>query len=278
MKKNNEKILKSSLTTLLHRFSGTDIISGLKEEYQIAPSQVSVSSIDDNTVLKKARINEKTLERAMSTISEKGIASPVLIFKHKERYQVLYPRIVLIAAKKLKLDYIPCVLISIPEDEMLVFLAYSLNATKNSSIIELSLILNRLLNKYHYKQVEIASLMNQSRSQINNIMRLTRLPDIVLNDITNNNLSFGHARALVGLKESEQIMMVEKVKTEHLSVRELENYLYAKKKHEPFTEKEKKLSKKYQAKVNLTPNKVTFTFNNPKEREKFIQKLEDKEI
>ena len=273
MKKDDNKILKASLSTLLHRFSGTDIVSGLEQQYQIAPTQVSLNAIRDNGVISKARISEEQLKAVMKTVSEKGISSPLFIFRTKDAYEILYPRIVYIAAKKLKLDYVPCALIVIPEDEMLVFLAYTLMNSKRSNIIELSLVLNRLQKKFHYKQVEIAMMMEQSRSQITNIMRLIKLPDYVCNDISNNKLSFGHARALVKVKEEEIPELLELIYRDNLSVRQLEKLLYERSHNITLGNKENKISKKYGCDATISHNRISLTFDKEEDLEKFIKHI-----
>ena len=172
-KDNSSKILRSSLSTLMKRFSSTDIISSLEKEYSSStPGYIRVGLIDDNPILKKARINEQQLEIIINQVKEKGIASPLLVIGREDRYEILYPRIYYIAALKLKLETIPCSIVKIEEEDMLVFLAKRLEEDKNSNIVEMSLILNRLQKRYHFTQSEIAEMMQQSRSQITNITRL----------------------------------------------------------------------------------------------------------
>lgn len=272
-KDNNEKILRSSLSTLLKRFSSTDLITTLDKEYNSSFGKMSLSLVDDNKVLKKARINEKKLEQMMNTITEKGIASPVLVVEKEGRYEVIYPRIVYVASLKLKLESIPCSILNMEEEDILVFLASQIRDSKGGNIVELSLVLNRLQKKYKYKQKEIASIMNQSRSQITNIMRLIKMPDWILRDISNDKLSFGHARALSALNEEELNEIVPQIYESNLSVRKVENLIYEKTHKTPLENEQSKLSNKYHCNVDVSPRKVTFTFASDKERKEFIKKI-----
>ena len=272
-KDNNDKILRNSLSTLLKRFSSTDLISSLDKEFNESSGRTPLSLIDDNKVLKKARINENHLENVVNTIKEKSIASPIMVIQREDRYEVVYPRIVYIAARKLKLDSVPTTVLNMEEQEILVFLATLLKDTKNANIIELSLILNRLQKKFKYKQKDIAVMMNQSRSQITNIMRLIKMPEWVLRDIANDKLSFGHARALVGLTEEELNDIIPMVYEKNLSVRDLEKLIFELNHSSILDEQEKLIKEIYHCETSVSPRKITLTFNSEEEKELFIKKI-----
>ena len=271
---NNEKLLRSSLSTLLKRFSNTDLISSLDKQYNsTTPGYIHIAQIDDNHVLKKARINENRLEEVMAKMSEKGVDTPLFIITNEDRYEVVYPRIVYIAAKKMNWDCLPCTVIDISEEDMLVFLATRLRDTKGSNIIELSLILNHLQKKYKYRQKEIASLMNQSRSQITNIMRLMKMPSWVLKDIANEKLSFGHARAISTLDNEEIEKMVNRIYEENLSVREVEKIIH-RMKNEDEEDYSLLFSDKYQAQARILKKQIILKFESEEKKEEFIKQLE----
>lgn len=271
---NNEKLLRSSLSTLLKRFSNTDLISSLDKQYNsTTPGYVHIADIDDNHIIKKARINEKKLEEVMNKMSEKGVDTPLFVISNGDRYEVVYPRIVYIAAKKMNWDCLPCTVIDINEEDLLVFLATRLRDTKGSNIIELSLILNHLQKRYKYRQKEIASLMNQSRSQITNIMRLNKMPASILKDIANEKLSFGHARAISTLNDEEMMNMVKRIYEENLSVREVEKIIH-KMKNQDEEDKSPIFQDKYHAKARILKKQIILKFDNEQDKEEFIKQLE----
>ncbi len=273
-KDNSDKIIKSSLSTLLKRFSNTDVISTLSKEYNVtSPSMIPLNKIMDNSILKKARLNEKQLSEVMSIIKDKGFSSPLYIIKKDDNFETLYPRIVYIAARKLKLESIPCVLLDMSEEDALMFLAAKLQEKKDSSIIEMSLIFNKIQKKLKYEQKDIASAMHLSRSQVTNIIRLIRMPENILLDVAEGKLSFGHVRALSTLKEEQINQIVDKIYENHLSVREVEKMVYEIKHQTTFQKEEDKLNKKYHCKVSSLPKKITFSFANEEEKNKFINKI-----
>lgn len=271
---NNDKILKSSLSTLLKRFSNTDIVTSLEKEYSTSNrGMIPLSLIDDNSTIKKARINENRLDITINTIKEKGINSPLLVVQKGDRYEAIYPRVLFIACKKLKLNNINCSVLNIPEKDSLLFLANRLKEDKNSNIVEMSLILNKLTSRFKFKQTEIAELMQQSRSQITNIIRLIKMPDYVLKDISNNKLTFGHARAISSLKNEQIEKILPQIYEEHLSVRQVENLVYSLLNNSCLLDEKDRIEKKYKCKTMVCPKHVTFTFKDESERQKFINLL-----
>ena len=275
MKKDNKPILKRSLSTLLKRFSNTDIVGTMEKDYsESVMRQIKLSSIEDNHVLKKARINENVLTNAMNVISNKGLNTPIFVVYVDDHYEVVLPRLDYIAAKKLNLEDVPITLLNIDEEEMLLMLASYLINQKQSSIVELSLVLNRMQKKYHYTQKDIASFMHQSRSQITNIMRLKKMPQSILNDLANDKLSFGHARAISTLDNEKMMEIVNLIYERNLSVRETEKIVYELKHNVSFENEESLLNKKLNCRSNVSPLRVTLVFDDEEKQKEFFKKIE----
>lgn len=273
-KDDSSRILKSNLSTLLKRFSSTDVITTLEKEYSESISgQIKLSLIDDNHVLKRAKVKKSKILGAMESLKEKGFATPLLIVYSDDRYEIVISREFYKAAKRLKYDTVPCSILNISEEEMLLFLATRNRDDKSSSVIEMSLLLNKLVKKYRYSQKDIALIIHQSRSQITNIIRLIKMPNFVLDDITDGKLSFGHARALAKLDENEMSKMLDKIYKHNLSVRDVERLVYESRHPNILSKCEKTLSKKYRANLSIINKKVTFSFANKKDRNKFLSSL-----
>ena len=258
----------------MKRFSGTDLISNLSSEKPLpSPGQVPINNIKDNSVLRKARINDAFLNKVTSMVKEKGFASPIYVVKRDDYYEVIYPRFLYKAAKKAKIETIPCVLMDISDEDILLYLASRLLQDKNGNIVEMSLLFNKIKKQMKYSQKEIASAMGLSRSQVTNIMRLIDMPEQILDDVVDGKLSFGHVRAISTLEEPQMTSLVQRIYEEHLSVHDVEKIVYELKHHVDFKDNEKKLEKNYQCEVVSSPKRLSFIFNNEEEKEKFIDSL-----
>lgn len=276
MKKNNEdKILKSSLSTLLKRFSTTtDIVGHIEKEYSESVSgQIKLSLIDDNHVLKKARINEVKLNKMIDNLTKKGITSPLFVVAKDERYEVVHPRIVFIAAKKLNLEYVPITVLNVDELEMLLTISSILRESKSRNIVEMSYVFHRLQKKYKYTQKEIAEMMNMSRSAVTNIVRLHNLPSSILKDLSNDLISFGHVRAISTLTEEEMLYYEQEILDKKLSVRDIEKIIYEKKRNINLKDVEESINKVNKCKSKILNKRITLTFEKEEDLDSFISKI-----
>ena len=81
-----------------------------------------------------------------------------------------------------------------------------------------------LMTQYSLTQEEVASKVGKSRSAIANTMRLLDLPEEVLEMLQAQDISAGHARALLGLKDKDAIIdTAHKILIRSLSVRDTED-------------------------------------------------------
>jgi ParB family chromosome partitioning protein len=79
------------------------------------------------------------------------------------------------------------------------------------------------LSRYGGTQEELASRLGLDRSTVSNLIRLLELPDAVLDAVRTNEISQGHARALLGLPDPEsRIDAYRRIVADHLSVRQTE--------------------------------------------------------
>lgn len=274
-KENNDKILKSSLSTLLKRFSNTDVVGNIEKEYRAAyQGQLSLSFIDDNHIYKNIKINRERLKKEIDKLSSHRLASPLIVRSTDEgRYEIIYPRLTYYACLSLQLETANCYVVDINEEEMLLLMASQIKNDKDANVVELSFILNRLVKKYHFAQKDLANLMNLSRSQITNIMRLKNLPTRLLSELINGKISFGHVRAMMTLSESEMDLLLEKIYENNLSVRDVEKMIYMEKNDVDYTNVEQNINKKYNCSTNIASNRITIRFDDSKSFQKFLKKI-----
>ena len=269
-----DKILKSSLSTLLKRFSKTDVISSLSNERNVASIKlIPMESLRDNSILKRARINENLLEKRKQSLIEHPNTYTLVVHKKNDYYEVLYPRLDLIAGLKLKLPSMPCYVVDYSEEEIPLYLASVLLQNKDSNIVEMSLLFNTIKSKLKYSQKEIAQAMNLSRSQVTNIMRLIDMPKEILNDVIEGKMSFGHVRAISTLNEEEMRDVVEQIYAKNLSVHDVELLVYSMKHQDHTFDKTKEIEKMYGCTVKGSPNKISISFKNKDDKDKFINEL-----
>ena len=109
----------------------------------------------------------------------------------------------------------------------------------------------RLLDEFHLKQEDVAKSVSKSRSAITNSMRLLKLDERVQNMVAGEELSAGHARALLSISDVEkQYELAQKIVEKGLSVREVEALL------------KKKPAKEEKAETNTAEELIYRNFEN----------------
>ena len=268
-----DKILKSSLSTLLKRFSNTDIISDLSKEYSLnASNVVPLDRLKDNHILENVRVSESSISKSILILNERRRLSSLFVKKNENDFEVIYPRSLYKAAKRIGLESISAFILDIDDEDMLFFLANRLLEDKDANIIEMAVVFNRIKEDYNYTQKEIASAINLSRSQVTNIVRLIKMPKDILNDMADGKLSFGHVRAISTLNDKGKHDVVEAIYKDGLSVHEVEKIVFNLKHHINKNKYEDKVSAKFKCKVSSTTKQVTLSFDSEKDKQEFLRK------
>ena len=91
---------------------------------------------------------------------------------------------------------------------------------ENLSAIEEAEGFNRLINEFSHTHEALSQKVGKSRSYITNTLRLLSLPAAIQEMVKNNTLTAGHARALIGLENAEDV--AQKIISRGLTVRQTE--------------------------------------------------------
>jgi len=164
------------------------------------------------------------LDELAASIREKGIIQPLVVRKMSEHYELVAGERRWRAAQKAGLHEVPVVIQDISDDAALEIALIENIQREDLNAIEQAEAFHSLIEKFHLSQEEMAKRVGKDRSTVTNSLRLLKLPLEIKNDILEDRLSMGHARALLALESHE---LMEKAREEilrrHLSVRETEN-------------------------------------------------------
>ena len=224
--KDKSIISSSSLSDLIEKFSQENIIAVMEKEYASAPAKlIPTSSIADTAVISSVPIKESTLDFFADTLQEKGFYNPLVVHSHGEGYELILGRKRFLAAKKIGIVSLPCVVVEVEEEEELLMLLADNRDMKDCSVVQIALVYQALAKKFGYTQQTLASLSHLSRPQVTNILRILKLPQPILDEISLGTLSYGHGKVLAGLEEKQIESVVRKIHEEKLSVAETERYV-----------------------------------------------------
>lgn len=273
----DKKIIKSSLTDLVKKFSKNDVIAEMEKEYlSVAAKRIPLSLIDDNAFVKKVLFPSETISRFAEGIGEKGLYNPLLVRPKGAHYELILGRKRYFGAKKAGLRDVPCVIREAGDEETLLTLLADTRDQREGNVVEMALLYSALSTRFKYSQATLANLSHQSRSQVTNIMRLLKLPEGVLSEISQGTLSYGHARAIASLSQDEIEDIVFKIHENELSVRETEELAkeYSSSLASPLPSLTADLKKVSKAKNVINKRKsLVFEFDSEEEKDAFIERM-----
>ncbi|WP_337019432.1 ParB/RepB/Spo0J family partition protein, partial [Oceanobacillus massiliensis] len=130
------------------------------------------------------------------------------------------------AAKEAGLEIIPVIVKDLSDEKMMEIALLENLQREDLTPIEEAHAYANLMTELKITQEDLSKRLGKSRSHIANIVRLLSLPDQVVAYINNGELSMGHGRALLGLKDKESLLpFVNKIRQEKLNVRQVEKLI-----------------------------------------------------
>jgi ParB family chromosome partitioning protein len=184
---------------------------------------LNVYEIDDNPFQPRRDFSEPEIASLAESLKEHDMLQPILVRRIGERYQLISGERRLRAAIRAGWSTVPA-RIRQADDRLVAELAIVENLQrKDLNPVEKALSFKRYLDEHKCTQDDLAQRLKIDRSTIANLMRLLELPQQLLDSIRKGEVSAGHARALLPLgDETEQIAFAQRIRSEGLSVRDVE--------------------------------------------------------
>ena len=216
-----------------------------EENFKINNKEIfflDVSKIKPNKEQPRQDFNDEKLKTLAESIKNNGIIQPILVRELKEdEYQIIAGERRFRAAKMVGLKEVPVIVKNMEERNVTeIALIENLQREDLNPVEEAKGFLN-LIKKYGLTQEEVAKKVGRSRSYVTNTIRLLNLPQEVIEEIKKGNLSSGHARALLSLKDEEEVKrMAVEVVEKGISVRDIEKIASFKRDESKKTNKQEK--------------------------------------
>lgn len=195
-----------------------------EEHSEDTVSRLKISMVDPKSDQPRKFFDKEALEQLASSILENGLLQPILVREYAEgRYQIIAGERRFRASKLAGLTEIPAIILD-RDDRKAAQIALIENIQREDlNPVEEAMAYRSLAEEYDMTQEELSLKVGKSRSAIANTTRLLDLPDPVLTLVASRELSAGHARTILGLKNTDDmILLAQRAVEEELSVRFLE--------------------------------------------------------
>lgn len=191
-----------------------------------AATNLRISEVEPRSDQPRKTFSHESLEQLADSIAQFGVLQPIIVRESAllaGNYEIIAGERRWRAAKMAGLSEIPAVILE-GDDLKAAQVAVIENVQREDlNPLEEALAYDALIERFALTQEQVAKQVGKSRSAITNALRLLELPDEVLELLRNESLSAGHARALLGLKNEEQMpVLAQKIVEKGLSVRDVE--------------------------------------------------------
>ncbi|HZB83748.1 MAG TPA: ParB/RepB/Spo0J family partition protein [Rubrobacteraceae bacterium] len=198
--------------------SAGDSVGGLRFE------EVPVSAIRPNTHQPRRSFSEASIKELAASIREVGILQPLVIRSTESGFELIAGERRLRAAREAGLDRVPVLIREAAESESMEMALVENLQREDLNPLETAAAYQALMDGFGFTKDQLAHRLGKSRAAVSNTLRLTRLPDPIRLMVLEEQLSEGHARALLGLETEDHMLRVaERVWAEKLSVRRTED-------------------------------------------------------
>lgn len=185
--------------------------------------EVKVTECRPNPYQPRKTFNPDSIRELKDSIETHGILQPIVVRKSIKGFDIVVGERRYRAAKEAGLETIPVIVKEYTEQQMMELALIENLQREDLNPIEEAIAYQTLIEQLKITQEELANRLGKSRPYIANHMRLLALPQPVKTLIASGDLSMGHGRTLLGLKNKDHLLpLIEKIRKENLNVRQLE--------------------------------------------------------
>ena len=249
-----------------------DIQQGKSEVHEDSKFEVDVKDVKPNPYQPRKHFDDDKIQELADSIKLHGVFTPILVKKAVKGYELITGERRLRASKLAGLKRIQAILMDFDDQQMMQIALLENIQREDLNAIEEAQGYEKLIKKLGYKQEELAHRIGKSREHVANMLRLLKLPASVQQHVVNNELSMGHVRALLSLKDPKLMEEVaQKAIQLHLSVRAVETLV--KNMNEPKPEPvkkerdvnldqvEKRLQSRFGTKVKIDEKQIVIKYH-----------------
>ena len=188
---------------------------------------ILIDDIKMNPFQPRIKFDDNKINKLAKSINEKGLITPISVRNIKNSYQLIAGERRLRASKVAGLKDIPAYVLNIETDLEMMELALIENLQREDlDIFEEAQAYKTMIEKHSFSHEEIGKIAGKSRTNISDTLRLLKLPKEIMESVRNNEITPGHARALLGIKNSSKIKEVwKRILEREESVRSTEEFI-----------------------------------------------------
>lgn len=190
---------------------------------------IPLEQIEANPFQPRDQFEEEALNELAESIKTQGIIQPLTVRRLSAKsYQLISGERRLRASKIAGLTEVPAYIRTANDQEMIEMALIENIQRENLNAMEVAFSFQRMIDECSLKQDELGDRVGKNRTTVTNYLRLLKLPPMIQAAIRDQQISMGHARAMVSMENvDQQLFVFKEILTKDLSVRKVEELVRA---------------------------------------------------
>lgn len=199
-------------------------ISHIKDRSYV--TEIDVEQLVPNLYQPRQDFDPEKMEELKESIKAHGIIQPVIVRESADGYEVVAGERRLKAAKEIGMKKVPVIIRQFNNLKTFEVALVENIQREDLNPIDQASAFKRLVDEFELTHQELAEITGKSRTFISNSIRLLNLDTWVKEKVSSGKISFGHAKVLLGLEDTQlQQEFGQKIIEQDLSVRDLEQII-----------------------------------------------------
>jgi len=199
------------------------LLSNNEESNNNSLDSCHIDSLKAGKYQPRSHMNQIALNELAESIKTQGIMQPIVVRAIEDKkYEIVAGERRWRAAKLANLTEVPILIKDIPDESALAMALIENIQREDLNSIEEARGIQRLIDEFGMTHESASHILGKSRTTVTNLLRLLNLSEHVQKALLEGRIEMGHARAMLSLSASEQVMLCQKVISNNLSVREVE--------------------------------------------------------
>ncbi len=166
---------------------------------------VSTADLRPRRLNPRKDFRDDELAELADSIRNKGLVQPIIVRPVTGGYEIVAGERRWRAAQKAGLHTVPVIARDLDDKEVLELAIIENVQRADLNSIEEAAGYRELVERFDYSQEQLSEIIGKSRSHVANTLRLLKLPESVQAMVRNSELTAGHARALIGRDDAEEL-------------------------------------------------------------------------
>ena len=199
---------------------------GIPENKRDSVVDLKINDISPNNGQPRKNFNDDALNELASSIEENGVIQPIIVQRKGEGYRIVAGERRWRAARIAGLSVIPAIVRDLSDKETMAQALIENIQREDLNPIEEASAMQNLLKTHKLTQEQLAKKLGKPRATIANTLRILNLDESLQEFVSRGDLSEGHAKAILALKEKEdQRKVADVIMAREMNVRQAEVFV-----------------------------------------------------